>query len=98
MHDSDQAAATTPFIAPSAHFASSAYSPTPGFRRLDSYDCAPSRSKSATMAGYKKGHWVLVASYVFDWIILIGVAVVGFVLGNITPNKRPFNLEDPDIS
>ncbi|KAH8905535.1 acid phosphatase/Vanadium-dependent haloperoxidase, partial [Coniochaeta sp. PMI_546] len=50
------------------------------------------------MASRKKGGWVLAASYVFDWIILIVVAVVGFILGNITPNKRPFNLEDPDIS
>jgi hypothetical protein len=41
---------------------------------------------------------VIVASYVFDWIILIAAAVVGYILGNITPNKRPFNLEDPDIS
>ncbi|KAB5536643.1 PAP2 superfamily-domain-containing protein [Coniochaeta sp. 2T2.1] len=50
------------------------------------------------MASRKKGGWVLAASYVSDWIILIATAVVGFVLGNITPNKRPFHLEDPDIS
>jgi len=50
------------------------------------------------MASRKKGGWVLAASYVSDWIILIIVAVVGFVLGDITPNKRPFYLEDPNIS
>ncbi|TPX17430.1 uncharacterized protein E0L32_003073 [Thyridium curvatum] len=49
---------------------------------------------------YKKKRvgWVLVASYVFDWVVLIAAAAVGYVLGDITPNKRPFQLEDPDIS
>jgi hypothetical protein len=46
----------------------------------------------------KDGDWVVIASYVFDWAILIAVGVVGLVLGNITPNKRPFSLEDPNIS
>lgn len=50
------------------------------------------------MASRKKGGWVLAASYVSDWIVLIIVAVVGFVVGDITPNKRPFYLEDPNIS
>jgi hypothetical protein len=40
----------------------------------------------------------LVTSYIFDWIILIIVTAVGYVLGRITPNKRPFSLVDPDIS
>ncbi|KAL7942339.1 acid phosphatase/Vanadium-dependent haloperoxidase [Trichoderma barbatum] len=40
----------------------------------------------------------LIASYLFDWIILIVVAGVGYVLGVITPNKRPFSLVNPDIS
>ncbi|KAI0136286.1 PAP2 superfamily protein [Xylariales sp. AK1849] len=42
--------------------------------------------------------WILVASYVSDWICLIAAGIVGLVLGNITPNKRPFRLEDPNIS
>ena len=37
-------------------------------------------------------------SYVFDWVILIIVGVIGVILGNITPNKRPFSLQDPNIS
>ncbi|KAI1386958.1 acid phosphatase/Vanadium-dependent haloperoxidase [Hypoxylon trugodes] len=41
---------------------------------------------------------VVVGSYAFDWIILIVVGVIGVVLGNITPNKRPFSLQDPNIS
>ncbi|RFU72443.1 pap2 domain containing [Trichoderma arundinaceum] len=40
----------------------------------------------------------LISSYIFDWIVLIVVAAVGYVLGRITPNKRPFSLVDPDIS
>jgi hypothetical protein len=96
MNDGDSAAAT-PFIASSAYRASSAPSQTPGYRRINSYEGANSR-RNRTMAVRKRGGWVLAASYVFDWIILIVVAVVGFILGNITPNKRPFNLEDRDIS
>ncbi|CAJ2513435.1 Uu.00g015540.m01.CDS01 [Anthostomella pinea] len=41
---------------------------------------------------------VVILSYVFDWAILIIVAAVGYILGNITPNKRPFSLQDPNIS
>ncbi|KAK3941860.1 PAP2-domain-containing protein [Diplogelasinospora grovesii] len=51
--------------------------------------------------GRRKGrgaNLLLTASYVFDWAILVIAAVVGYVLGNITPNKRPFSLEDRDIS
>ncbi|KAL7909831.1 acid phosphatase/Vanadium-dependent haloperoxidase [Trichoderma velutinum] len=40
----------------------------------------------------------LISSYIFDWIVLIVVTGVGYVLGVITPNKRPFSLVNPDIS
>ncbi|ODA76592.1 hypothetical protein RJ55_07862 [Drechmeria coniospora] len=40
----------------------------------------------------------LVASYALDWIILVVIVVVGGFLGRITPNKRPFSLDDPNIS
>ncbi|ETS01703.1 acid phosphatase/Vanadium-dependent haloperoxidase [Trichoderma reesei RUT C-30] len=40
----------------------------------------------------------LITSYIFDWVILLVVAAVGYVLGVITPNKRPFSLVDPNIS
>ncbi len=46
----------------------------------------------------KKGTVILILSYVLDWAVLIAVGVVGTILGNITPNKRPFSLEDPNIS
>ncbi|KAL6858593.1 PAP2 superfamily domain-containing protein [Trichoderma novae-zelandiae] len=40
----------------------------------------------------------LITSYIFDWVILLAVAAVGYVLGVITPNKRPFSLVDSNIS
>jgi hypothetical protein len=87
--DGDVAAAATPFITSSTH------TQTPGYRRITSFEVAQGHR---TMASRKKGGWVLAASYVSDWIVLIIVAVVGFVVGDITPNKRPFYLEDPNIS
>jgi membrane-associated phospholipid phosphatase len=41
---------------------------------------------------------LLILSYISDWIILAIFAAVGYVIGNITPNKRPFNLGNPDIN
>ena len=46
----------------------------------------------------KKITWVVIASYVFDWAILIAAAAIGYILGDVTPNKRPFYLGDPNIS
>lgn len=41
---------------------------------------------------------LLVASGIVDWLLIIGAGVGGYYLGDITPNKRPFQLEDPNIS
>ncbi|KAK3334710.1 PAP2-domain-containing protein [Neurospora tetraspora] len=46
----------------------------------------------------KKGGWVVVVSYVFDWVIIAVAGVIGYIFGNKTPNKRPFSLHDPNIS
>ncbi|KAL8937880.1 MAG: hypothetical protein Q9216_004206, partial [Gyalolechia sp. 2 TL-2023] len=40
----------------------------------------------------------LIASYVLDWIIIIGIVAVGAGLWNVTPNRHPFTLTDPSIS
>ncbi|KAH8889530.1 PAP2-domain-containing protein [Thozetella sp. PMI_491] len=53
---------------------------------------------SAGSGRRRKVTLVLILSYVFDWAILIAVGVVATILGNITPNKRPFSLDDPNIS
>lgn len=41
--------------------------------------------------------WVI-ASGVLDWLLIVATGVGGFYLGEITPNKRPFQLENPNIS
>jgi len=41
---------------------------------------------------------ILIFSYVFDWIIIILAAVVGAIFSAITPNKRPFSLNNAEIS
>ncbi|KAF3012375.1 hypothetical protein E8E14_007949 [Neopestalotiopsis sp. 37M] len=41
--------------------------------------------------------FILYASYITDWLCLIAAGVVGTVLGNVTPNKRPFRIDDPNI-
>ncbi|KAI1398758.1 acid phosphatase/Vanadium-dependent haloperoxidase [Hypoxylon fuscum] len=41
---------------------------------------------------------LVIGSYVFDWLILVVVGIIGVILGNVTPNKRPFSLQDPNIS
>lgn len=46
----------------------------------------------------KMGILVLLLSYALDWVTLVVLAVAGFLLGNLSPQKRPFSLENPDIS
>ncbi|KAL0469188.1 PAP2 superfamily domain-containing protein [Neurospora intermedia] len=46
----------------------------------------------------KRGGWVVVVSYVFDWVIIAVAGVIGYIFGAKTPNKRPFSLYDPNIS
>lgn len=38
------------------------------------------------------------SSYVFDWIIILVALGVALYMGDHPPNKRPFFLEDPNIS
>ncbi|KAG5985137.1 hypothetical protein E4U55_001106 [Claviceps digitariae] len=40
----------------------------------------------------------LLASYALDWIVLVAITVAGGFLGRVEPNKRPFALDDPNIS
>ena len=46
----------------------------------------------------KKGVMLVTASYVFDWIVLVVLGVTGYIMAEVTPNKRPFWLADPNIS
>lgn len=40
----------------------------------------------------------VILSYALDWVILIALGIVSLILGEIEPNKRPFSLNDPNIS
>ncbi|KAL9116496.1 MAG: hypothetical protein Q9187_006978, partial [Circinaria calcarea] len=40
----------------------------------------------------------LIASYIFDWIIIIVIAIVGGLFSKISPNRRPFSLVDSTIA
>ncbi|KAI2837179.1 hypothetical protein CBS147343_6969 [Aspergillus niger] len=40
----------------------------------------------------------LILSYILDWTLIIGVALIGFGFSQTTPNHRPFSLTDPSIS
>jgi hypothetical protein len=46
----------------------------------------------------KKFSVIVILSYAFDWLIMVIVGLIGYFLGNVTPNKRPFSLFDANIS
>lgn len=50
-------------------------------------------------AGRRKGKaWVVMLSYAFDWAILALGGILGYIMGHVAPNKRPFSVFDPNIS
>jgi membrane-associated phospholipid phosphatase len=58
-------------------------------------------SKSAigsARQGLGQFSWRVFLSYVFDWVVLVVLGVAAYILGKISPNKRPFSLNDPNIS
>lgn len=74
----------SPLLSPSGYQA---------YRKMPDLDSPlPSKARKRRTA------WVLVLSYATDWICLIAAGLVGVFLGNITPNKRPFRLDDPNIA
>lgn len=48
--------------------------------------------------GSKKSDMSVLSSYVFDWVIIIVILGVSLYMDGRTPNKRPFILDDPEIS
>ncbi|KAI1339583.1 PAP2 superfamily-domain-containing protein [Xylariaceae sp. FL0016] len=72
---------------------------SPLLSRAQPYTRMPDLESLRPSAGRaKKVSLVVLGSYAFDWAILIAVGVVGYILGDVTPNKRPFSLQDPNIS
>ncbi|KAL2137085.1 hypothetical protein VTI74DRAFT_9691 [Chaetomium olivicolor] len=71
-------------------------SSTPTFEARDTMDNMDLAGGNVRRKG--KVSWVLALSYVFDWVVLVAFGVIGYVLGKITPNKRPFSLDDRNIA
>ncbi|PWY83230.1 acid phosphatase/Vanadium-dependent haloperoxidase [Aspergillus sclerotioniger CBS 115572] len=40
----------------------------------------------------------LLISYLIDWILIIGIALIGYAFSTVTPNHIPFSLTDANIS
>ncbi|GAW20219.1 hypothetical protein ANO14919_097160 [Xylariales sp. No.14919] len=55
-------------------------------------DALPPRTRSRKISS------LVIASYAFDWLIMVVVGLIGYFLGNVTPNKRPFSLLDNNIA
>ncbi|KAI1824240.1 acid phosphatase/Vanadium-dependent haloperoxidase [Xylaria intraflava] len=66
--------------------------PSRSYARMPDFDILPPRIKP------QKISVVVILSYAFDWLILVVVGLIGYFLGNVTPNKRPFSLLDTNIS
>ncbi|KAI1175413.1 acid phosphatase/Vanadium-dependent haloperoxidase [Nemania sp. FL0916] len=59
---------------------------------MPDFDILPARART------KKMDILVIFSYAFDWLIMVVVGVIGYLLGNVTPNKRPFSLLDANIA
>lgn len=46
----------------------------------------------------KSGGIAVLSSYVFDWIMIIVLLGVAYYMNDHEPNRRPFSIEDPNIS
>lgn len=69
------------------------FPPTPTHGTMENLDVT-----SGSVRRNGEFSWVLALSYTVDWAILLAFAVVGYILGDITPNKRPFSLDDRNIA
>jgi membrane-associated phospholipid phosphatase len=66
---------------------------------LSSYSSTTTRMKTTRFRAHGgRASLALILSYVFDWVIIIVAAVVGAIFSSITPNKRPFSLNNAEIS
>lgn len=58
----------------------------------------PLQSLREARKGSTKSGIVVLSSYVFDWITIVVILGVAFYMNDQAPNRRPFSLEDPNIS
>ncbi|KAL5611566.1 hypothetical protein BROUX41_000849 [Berkeleyomyces rouxiae] len=54
-----------------------------------------SRSDLLNMIGVPA---ILVGSYILDWVVVLSLGVGCVIMNGLTPNKRPFALDNPEIS
>jgi membrane-associated phospholipid phosphatase len=59
---------------------------------MPDFDMLPPRTRA------KKVSALVILSYAFDWLIMVVVGLIGYFLGHVTPNKRPFSLLDTNIA
>lgn len=62
------------------------------------YDKMPDLDAVSSGSRKNKFSTIVILSYAFDWLILIAVGLLGYFLGHVTPNKRPFSLHDVNIA
>ncbi|KAI1108000.1 acid phosphatase/Vanadium-dependent haloperoxidase [Nemania sp. NC0429] len=63
------------------------------YDKMPDFDMLPPRTTRRP-----KMSTLVVLSYVLDWLIMVVVGLIGYFLGNVTPNKRPFSLLDTNIA
>lgn len=70
--------------------------PGPGYspKRMSTPIASQARPRNQS----RRSMIIVVASYVFDWAIILVMLGVAFYMGNRPPNRRHFFLEDPNIS
>ncbi|KAL2269865.1 hypothetical protein VTJ83DRAFT_2049 [Remersonia thermophila] len=73
------------------------FSPAPTFEDRGNMTNIDLSGGAARRKGAKVS-WVVWLSYGLDWFILIVFGVIGYILGKIAPNKRPFSLDDRNIA
>ncbi len=83
-------AASTPSISPANSF--------PRNQKMDDPRVAGGGGGGGSGGRSRVRVWILGLSYAFDWFILLVGAAIGYVMGEVTPNLRPFYLYNPDIA
>lgn len=69
------------------------------FKRMITAIMRPTANKDVLRnAAHEMGSKKLIASYIFDWIIIIAFAAAGGALSFVEPHHRPFSLLNQEIS
>ncbi|PYI03308.1 PAP2 domain protein [Aspergillus sclerotiicarbonarius CBS 121057] len=72
--------------------------PNPNPTTKTSHPTSPPPPPSPQAAAYTHPPKRLIISYLIDWILIIGIALIGYSFSTLTPNHIPFSLTDTSIS